>query len=63
MKQASFKIGEVDNEKINKVSNALANDVKNDVTNDLKNITSKKPIKVAENIYYFSSPKPNTGNM
>jgi hypothetical protein len=50
MKQASFKIDEV--EKIKTTSNIKTN---NKLTNDenKKTITSNKPIKRVENIYYF----------
>jgi hypothetical protein len=64
MKQASFLIGD---KKVDNLSNILANDLKdninNDLINDKKNITSNKPIKLVENIYYFTSSIPNSKNM
>jgi hypothetical protein len=53
MKQASFKI---DVEKVDSLSIVSTK-------KDLKNITSKKPIKLVENIYYFTAPSTNSGNM
>jgi len=53
MKQASFKI---DVEKVDSLSIVSTK-------KDLKNITSKKPIKLVENIYYFTSSKPNSSNI
>jgi hypothetical protein len=53
MKQASFLI---DNKKVEKLSIDLTK-------NDSTNITSKKPIKLVENIYYFTSSIPNSKNM
>jgi len=48
MKQASFKIDKPDKtdktDKIDKTSD-----------NEIKNVTSKKPVKHVENIYYFKS--------
>jgi hypothetical protein len=65
MKQASFKIGEkkVDNLyvfSINEMNNEMKNEMKNE---SKKNITSKKPIKMVENIYYFTRSKYNSSNM
>ena len=64
MKQASFLIGD---KKLNNLPSILANDLKdninNDLINDKKTITSKKPIKLVENIYYFTSSIPNSKNM
>ena len=53
MKQATFEIG------LKKVDSLSVVSTKNDV----KSITSKKPIKLVENIYYFKSPNTNSGNM
>ena len=56
MKQASFKIGEVNKLKNNveteKVENKKTH-VETNIVESNKNITSKKPIKRVENIYYF----------
>jgi hypothetical protein len=57
MKQASFKIGE---KKVDNLSVFSVNEMKNE---SKKNITSKKPIKLVENIYYFTSSKPNSSNI
>ena len=48
MKQASFLIDEVENKKDDNLSIVLTE-------TETKNITSKKPIKIVENIYYFTS--------
>ena len=45
---------EVKNETINEVKNETINEVKDNNSN--KNITSKKPFKLVENIYYFTPP-------
>jgi hypothetical protein len=67
MKQASFKIGlekeKVDNLSIVSTETKINNDLKNDLKNDIKTITSKKPIKIVENIYYFTAPKSNYNNI
>ena len=57
MKQASFKIGE---KKVDNLSVFSVNEMKNE---SKKNITSKKPIKFVENIYYFTCSKPNSSNI
>ena len=56
MKQASFKIDKMCEVENKKVENLSIDSVKNDSTN----ITSKKPIKVVENIYYFTHPNTNS---
>ena len=50
MKQASFKIDEV--EKF-KTTNNIETNNENKNVDSKKTITSKKPIKLVENIYYF----------
>ena len=59
MKQASFQIDKMNEVENKKVENLSIISAKNDSTN----ITSKKPIKLVENIYYFTAPKPNSSNM
>ena len=59
MKQASFQIDKMNEVENKKVENLSIISAKNDSTN----ITSKKPIKLVENIYYFTAPKPNSKNM
>lgn len=61
MKQASFKIG-LEKEKVDNLS-IVSTEINNDLKNEIKTITSKKPIKIVENIYYFTAPKPNSKNM
>jgi len=52
MKQASFKIDKID--KISEVENKKIENLDIISTEtETKNITSKKPIKFVENIYYF----------
>jgi hypothetical protein len=59
MKQASFLINPKDN--IIKKDEEIKKDTNNKITfnltsdDSIKNITSKKPIKLVENIYYFRS--------
>ena len=57
MKQASFKIDKID--KIDKISEGENKKIDNLyidlVKNDSTIVTSKKPIKFVENIYYFKS--------
>jgi len=61
MKQASFQIGV---KKPDKLSSVFSNnEIINDLKNETKNITSNKPIKIVENIYYFTYSKPNSINM
>lgn len=48
-------VSEVKNETNNEVKNESNNEVK-DNKESKKNITSKKPIKIVENIYYFTPP-------
>jgi hypothetical protein len=63
MKQASFKIG-LEKEKVDNLSIvSTETKINNDLKNDIKTITSKKPIKIVENIYYFTAPKSNSNNM
>jgi len=59
MKQASFKIDKMCEVENKKVENLSIDSVKNDSIN----ITSNKPIKLVENIYYFTSSIPNSKNM
>ena len=59
MKQASFKIDKMCEVENKKVENLSIDSVKNDSTN----ITSKKPIKVVENIYYLKAVNTNSCNM
>jgi hypothetical protein len=63
MKQASFKIG-LEKEKVDNLSIvSTETKINNDLKNDIKTITSKKPIKMVENIYYFTAPKSNSNNI
>ena len=63
MKQASFKIG-LEKEKVDKLSIvSTETEINNDLKNEIKTITSKKPIKMVENIYYFTAPKSNSNNI
>ena len=61
MKQASFKIDKIDKiDKMSEVENKKDNNLSVDSgKNDSTNITSKKPIKLVENIYYFTPPNTN----
>jgi hypothetical protein len=61
MKQASFQIGVKKPDNLSVFSN---NEIINNLNNDkTKNITSNKPIKLVENIYYFTCSKLNSINM
>jgi hypothetical protein len=65
MKQASFQIGVKKPDKLSSVfsNNEIINDLNNDLNNETTNITSNKPIKLVENIYYFTCSKPNSINI